>query len=487
MNDRTERNGRMTVVAAVLLALGTGEGCVGGDGGAQEAGTVQGFRVVQVLASDDGTVVVLAVDEVLVVELEGRPSTGRSWYVASVDARVLRLADSSLEDTPGIGGTDLQVLRFLGVNAGATELVLHYGRAWEQAAERTFRLRVIVDGPAAGTYRPASAIPRAVEAWASSSLPDRYDLCARGGCTPVKDQGACGSCWAFATTSVVESAIALADGVSRDLSEQYLVSCNPHGYSCAGGWPVFDLFLDGVPAGEPGPGAVYEPDEPYRAADAACGAPHPHHERLLRWGGADGEVPSLKQALLDHGALWVAVCADGAFASYQGGVFEGTGCTSVNHAVTLVGWDDADGGSWTIKNSWGAAWGEDGYMRIRYGANGLGSLAFWADYGGADGAGGGDDPGPVREPCAGLCSDPVTFAAPNLTAVNLGTGTVCRQIDAPLASGACGGFAGARTLSVNGTAMPCTGAGWALPAPRNGGYCIQAGAGDWSWAWFTVW
>ena len=474
----TRRCGRTMAVLAVLLALGAGQGC-GGGGAAPEAPAIQGLRAVQLSASDAGTEVALAPDEVLVVALDARPSTGHSWYVAALDERVLRVADTGLEAAPGLGGTDRQVFYLLGVNRGATELVLHYGRSWERAPARTFAVRVVVGGPAAGALRPAR-VARA-EVWESSALPARHDLCALGGCTPVKDQGGCGSCWAFATAGVVESAIALADGATRDLSEQYLVSCNPHGYSCAGGWAVFDLFEDTVPAGEPSAGAVYEEEAPYLGADARCGGPHPHHERLLRWGAAHADVLSLKQALLDHGALWVTVCADAPFAGYTGGVFEGSGCTSVNHAVTLVGWDDADGGHWILKNSWGASWGERGYMRIRYGANALGAIAFWADYRDPD------VPEAGGAPCSGLCADPVRFAGPSYTAADLGTGARCYETTAQLASGGCGNFAASRTLTVNGAPVPCTGAAWALPAPRNGGYCIQAGAGDMPWAWFTVW
>jgi inhibitor of cysteine peptidase len=466
-------------VLAVLLALGAGQGCSERGGAGSEAGAIQGFRAVQLGAADAGTEVALAPDEVLVISLDARPSTGHSWYVAAVDGQVLTLADTGLEAAPGMGGTDLEVLYFLGVNAGATELVLHYGRRWERTPARVFRVRVVVAGPAAGVLRPAR--PARAVASSSSALPARYDLCARGACTPVKDQGGCGSCWAFATAGVVEAAIALADGVTRDLSEQYLVSCNPHGYSCAGGWAVFDLFQDTVPAGEPAAGAVYEAEAPYLGADATCGGPHPHHERLLRWGTAYNDVLSLKQALLDHGALWVTICADGPFAAYTGGVFEGSGCTSINHAVTLVGWDDADGGAWILKNSWGAAWGEAGYMRIRYGANALGAIAFWADYQEPS------DPAAGATPCSGLCADPVGFAGPSFTGVNLGTAARCYETTAPLVSGGCGNFAASRTLTVNGAPMPCTGAAWALPAPRNGGYCIQASAGDMPWAWFTVW
>lgn len=515
---------RRAALLAVLVAVGGGLGCEGDAAGAEAGRRVDDWRAVRIEAAAAGSQTALSADEVLVVALEGRPATGRSWSVASIDAAVLRQVDTGLEVSPGLGGTDRQLLYFLGVKAGATELVLRYGRPWERAGEREFRARIAVAAPFAGTFRRAAPARSVAAPRASIALPSRYDLCALGGCTPVKDQGGCGSCWAFATTGVVESLIARADGVSRDLSEQYLLSCNAQRYSCAGGWVAFDLFEDAIPAGEASAGAVYGADQPYLGADAPCGAAHPHHERLVQWGAVEGDVTSLKQGLLDHGALWVGLCADGPFSAYAGGVFEGSSCGAPNHAVTLVGWDDADGGYWIIKNSWGAAWGEQGYMRLRYGANQIGAAAYWADYVGArcgDGLTDGDesdvDCGGSRcgacavgrrcrastdcaagascqsgvcaqaRPCAELCSTPAVFAGPHLGASNLGTGTSCYETTAQLASGQCGNFAGARTLDVNGVAMACSGASWRLPAPRNGGYCIRVGAGDPPWAWFTVW
>ncbi len=62
-----------------------------------------------------------------------------------------------------------------------------------------------------------------------------------GGMPPIRNQLSCGSCWAFATTGAFECAIKIKDGVDVDLSEQWLISCNVHGYSCAGGWWVHDM------------------------------------------------------------------------------------------------------------------------------------------------------------------------------------------------------------------------------------------------------
>jgi inhibitor of cysteine peptidase len=193
---------------------------------------------------------------------------------------------------------------------------------------------------------------------------------------------------------VVESAIKTQDGVGRSLADQYLVSCNTEGWGCNGGWWAFDYFADKVPPGEPAAGAVYEADFPYQAADVACNPPHPHHEEIASWSYVDSwdSVPSvatLKQAIYDHGPVAAAVCVGSAFHNYDSGVFdteEGSSCPNpnnpINHGVVLVGWDDTRGsnGAWRLKNSWGAYWGEGGYMWIEYGTSNVGFGAAYVNY-----------------------------------------------------------------------------------------------------------
>ena len=92
-------------------------------------------------------------------------------------------------------------------------------------------------------------------------------------------------------------------------------------------------------------------------------------------------------------------------------------------------------------------------------------------------------------PCAGLCTNPVTFTINgSYQSGNLGTGAVCYQTTATMHGGNCGNFVSPRTLKVNGTTEPCTGGNWSsLPAKRNGGYCIQTTTGNQPWAYFTAW
>jgi hypothetical protein len=92
-------------------------------------------------------------------------------------------------------------------------------------------------------------------------------------------------------------------------------------------------------------------------------------------------------------------------------------------------------------------------------------------------------------PCAGLCENPTSFSwSGNYQSGNLGTGAVCRETTQPVTGGNCGNFASGRQLLVNGTPQVCNGSNWSsVPAPRNGGYCVQATPGNFAWAFYTVW
>ena len=74
-------------------------------------------------------------------------------------------------------------------------------------------------------------------------LPTSFDWRDYNGCTPIRNQGSCGSCWAFSTVGALECNIKIKDGISKDLSEQWLVSCNSDGYDCGGGWFVHDYHI----------------------------------------------------------------------------------------------------------------------------------------------------------------------------------------------------------------------------------------------------
>ncbi len=205
---------------------------------------------------------------------------------------------------------------------------------------------------------------------------------------PVKNQGGCGSCWAFGTVGPLECNITILDGVTEDLSEQWLVSCNRSGWGCGGGWFAHDYHQWRTdPCGSTG--AVLEADFPYVAWDAPCGCPYPHPYHIESWAfiGTGSSVPGaslIKQAIMEYGPVSVAVYVNGAFHAYNGGIFNGCGEGTINHAVVLVGWDDNQGpsGVWIMRNSWGSGWGEGGYMRIPYGCSSIGYAACYVNYAG---------------------------------------------------------------------------------------------------------
>lgn len=205
--------------------------------------------------------------------------------------------------------------------------------------------------------------------------------------TPVRNQRACGSCWAFTALGAYESSYLIRNNIAIDASEQYVLNCatgnsNNDAGSCAGGWwmPVFEYLIKH--------GVAKEVDAPYQWTDQPCNNTVATPYRAVAWGFVkpDGAIPSvaeMKQALIEYGPLAVAVRVTGAFQAYTGGVFNEMAAGSINHGVTLIGWDD-NKGAWLIKNSWGTGWGstceygsERGYMWITYGSNSIGVAAAW--------------------------------------------------------------------------------------------------------------
>ncbi|MBE0566534.1 MAG: T9SS type A sorting domain-containing protein [Krumholzibacteria bacterium] len=205
-----------------------------------------------------------------------------------------------------------------------------------------------------------------------ADLPSNLDWRALGGVTPVKNQGSCGSCWAFAATAELESFVKIYYGVETDLSEQQVVSCNPYGADCDGGWATAAYFVFR------NTGAVLENCAPYLAMSppaAPC-----TDSGFLKYAWITGydhianDVEQIKAAL-QNGPVCTGIDASPEFEAYSGGCYDVPG-QRVNHLVLIVGYDDracGGQGAWLIKNSWGAGFGEGGYIWVRYGAGLTGS------------------------------------------------------------------------------------------------------------------
>ncbi|MBP8242630.1 MAG: protease inhibitor I42 family protein, partial [Thermoflexales bacterium] len=373
-----------------------------------------GPTLVTLRDADNGVSATLQADQVLVIDIEQNASTGFMWEVTGIDASNLKQLETSfvpaparLDGKPWVGAPGRQVLRFAALKAGTSMLTLAYRRSWEKDTppERTYTAQVtgadpvsgaaLVYAPAAPTMAQAGSLePNASfipEPGASEVLTPALNWCStnnplsRDVCSAVKNQGSCGSCWAFGTEGVVEAAIKKADGVERDTSEQYLVSCNVQGASCNGGWWAFGPSINQVPAGETNPGVRYESDFAYQASNAACNPPYAAHEVLVNSGSVALTVDAIKQAISDYGPVAAAICVGPAFSAYSSGIFatdEVTKCNgSVNHAIVLFGWDDTDG-TWLLRNSWGPGWGQAGTMRIKWGTSKVGYGATYAVYNG---------------------------------------------------------------------------------------------------------
>jgi len=199
--------------------------------------------------------------------------------------------------------------------------------------------------------------------------------------TPVKSQKSCGSCWAFATVGVFESAQILHNKLSLDLSEQHILNCmepysGPGGDNCDGhvSWKVWNYLTDS--------GAALEESVPYMGAMQACDPSDSKEYKVASWDMVGAEYVAteeeIKQALVAHGPLVTSIRVDGGFQSYTGGVFDEDAEGGTNHAVVIVGWDDARG-AWHVRNSWGENWGEDGYIWIKYGIIRIGSRTSWVE------------------------------------------------------------------------------------------------------------
>jgi hypothetical protein len=204
--------------------------------------------------------------------------------------------------------------------------------------------------------------------------------------TSIRNQGHCGSCWAFGTVAPLESAVIIEEGIVEDLSEQWLVSCNTDGYGCNGGWWAHKWHA-GVTGQCGGTGAVREEKFPYTSGQTGdeplCNGPYPHVFLITDWAyiGDRYSVPkvsAIKQAIYDYGPVSALVYVDESFQYYSRGVFDSSNDGTINHAVTLVGWDDSyeyqgnTYGVWILRNSWDDDWGDDGYMYITYNTHRIG-------------------------------------------------------------------------------------------------------------------
>ena len=211
----------------------------------------------------------------------------------------------------------------------------------------------------------------------SASFDPVFDWRGLGGVSPIKNQGGCGSCWAFAAVAQLESHMLIYDNRLEDLSEQQCIDCNPYGAGCDGGWMdvAYEIFMD--------PGCVGEQCYPYEAHDATCRLNScPALGRIASYSYISGGDDAIKAALA-NGPVTSLFTVINDFYSYRSGCYESETANNVNHAVLIVGWDDTQcggEGAWIVKNSWGTGWGMDGFAYIKYGSCNIGSWPYQIQY-----------------------------------------------------------------------------------------------------------
>eukprot|EP00928_Gymnodinium_smaydae_P046639 TRINITY_DN31083_c0_g1_i1.p1 TRINITY_DN31083_c0_g1~~TRINITY_DN31083_c0_g1_i1.p1 ORF type:complete len:449 (+),score=109.19 TRINITY_DN31083_c0_g1_i1:75-1421(+) len=197
--------------------------------------------------------------------------------------------------------------------------------------------------------------------------------------TPVKNQGACGSCWAFASTAVMESVIAIQTGRLYELSPQQVTSCTPNPEQCGGSGgcsgATAQLAFDYV--SKVGLSSIWT--WPYTSGtQSASGICFENKVNLRPVAGITGyhqltqnDADELMRAVVQN-PVSVSVAAS-AWKHYDQGIFDGCSTEKpiLNHAVVLMGYGyvcTEDFGTvyyWLVRNSWGPAWGEEGYIRLR--------------------------------------------------------------------------------------------------------------------------
>eukprot|EP00768_Dysnectes_brevis_P000982 gnl/Dysnectes_brevis/1233_a1377_3100.p1 GENE.gnl/Dysnectes_brevis/1233_a1377_3100~~gnl/Dysnectes_brevis/1233_a1377_3100.p1 ORF type:complete len:381 (+),score=114.80 gnl/Dysnectes_brevis/1233_a1377_3100:43-1185(+) len=219
----------------------------------------------------------------------------------------------------------------------------------------------------------------------NTAVPSSYCLLEDGYLTPVRDQGSCGSCWAFATVNSLETNLLyVGSGQALDLAEQTLVDCVEDNSGCQGGSipnTVDYVFAHGVP---------YEAEQPYKDRETSLSCPAEYDEEvypctsdtnIISSTGSIVPASSIKNAILSGLNLIMYYDASDAFSSYSSGVYRDTTCFQGtvgnyqgNHFMSLVGWESVDGiDCWKVANSWSENWGDDGFVFFPIGENVCGS------------------------------------------------------------------------------------------------------------------
>nr|XP_033497524.1 cathepsin K [Epinephelus lanceolatus] len=213
-------------------------------------------------------------------------------------------------------------------------------------------------------------------------LPKTVDYRKKGMVTAVKNQGSCGSCWAFSSAGALEGQLAKKTGQLMDLSPQNLVDCVTENDGCGGGYMTnaFKYVVDngGIDSEEAYP--YIGEDQPCRYNSTGMAAQCKGYKEI-----PEGNEHALAMALFKHGPVSVGIDATlSSFQFYTKGVYYDRNCNKedINHAVLAVGFGQNTKGKkyWIVKNSWGETWGNKGYIMMARNRDNLCGIANLASF-----------------------------------------------------------------------------------------------------------
>jgi hypothetical protein len=212
-----------------------------------------------------------------------------------------------------------------------------------------------------GLKTPKSA-PRNTSALPTNNLKTTVDWAPK--LNAIKDQGQCGSCWAFSAVGALEGVHSVLKGNLYNLAEQELVDCSGSfgNQGCNGGL-MDSAFEYIISVG----GLAVQTDYPYTATDGQCKSGLTRIAPITKYVDVTANDPAALKAAIARQPVSVAIEADTfTFQGYTGGVINDASCgTNLDHGVVAVGYnDEASTPYYKVRNSWGASWGEAGHVRI---------------------------------------------------------------------------------------------------------------------------
>jgi len=246
-------------------------------------------------------------------------------------------------------------------NGGATYALNQFADMSPQEFRRTYNGYV----PVAKTERVLLDLPNV-------AAPDSFSWITEGKVTAVKDQAQCGSCWAFSATENIESVWMIAKNLSvsemKPLATQQIVDCDKSDGGCNGGDTItaFEYVIKSK-------GQDTEASYPYKAVNQACHFLAANVEATIssyKYATTSKNEDQMKTATATISPL--SICVDASqWQFYKSGIMTHTQCgTDLDHCVQIAGYDTSSTTPyWNVRNSWGASWGEKGYLRLEYGHN----------------------------------------------------------------------------------------------------------------------